>query len=497
MLLVDLTVILFYKYVTVPDVPAAMAWFEPLARRLALTGRLLLSDEGVNGSLAGSPAAIQEFCTETSACPLADFASVDWKHSAAPRGGAPPFLKLVVRRSLEVTMSGKKMSRSKPEGTVHLTPLQFHDAVEALQQRPAAAPPPSSSSSATPPLGWVQPDALTPDNTVLIDVRNAYEVGVGRFEGAFNPEIRCFAQLSSWADENKETLKDKNVLMYCTGGVRCEKASAYIKKMGASRVAQLQGGIHRYLETFPDGGLFKGSNFIFDGRMLQKAPSTAGAVPSSLPPSSPVGRCNYCATPSDAVGSELLCRVCRHFVIVCSPCAEAKRKQATASPTPAAAAILADSDGSRSEEQQQDDGSIQQSAGPEPGGAPPSPFLCGEHRLLSSEETEWRGMLALVPTPLLRAQRASMAASLQFAVRRGGRRLRDRKRALQLKLERVDFVLGERGVPAATVEHNDDEAAQGTPSSGVEGGVDGGFSSKPLVLIPYYSLLNPALSPWG
>lgn len=492
----DLDVILFYKYTPV-CVPATMLWLEPKARSLSLTGRVLLSDEGVNGSLAGAPASVSQFCAEMEACSLADFTNIDWKHSIAVAGGPPPFSKLVVRRSLEVTASGRKMAACSPQdqGGVHLTPDQFHVAVEALQQRRDNVV--QLSSPAHPvPEGWVPPSALTPQNTVLIDVRNAYEVGVGRFEGAFNPELRSFAQLSAWADENKAAFQDKNVLMYCTGGVRCEKASAYIKKIGASRVAQLKGGIHRYFEAYPDGGLFKGSNFIFDDRMLQRPEEPAESSATDATPE-PLGRCNYCAAPSEAVGSDLLCRVCRHFVIVCSDCAQLKRMQAAAVPqAPAAAASC----GGIEEEEQEED-KEEKCLDSAPGDAHvsfsnSSPFLCGEHRLLSPDENEWRGMLALVPTPLLRAQRASLAASLDHAVRKGGRRLRDRKRALQLKLFRADSVLGERATTSdssATV--NDDEA-----DPNVAGSAAVGSETKPqaiLALTPYYSLLNPALSPWG
>mmetsp|Transcript_4096 Transcript_4096/g.15820 ORF Transcript_4096/g.15820 Transcript_4096/m.15820 type:complete len:303 (-) Transcript_4096:29-937(-) len=110
-------------------------------------------------------------------------------------------------------------------------------------------------------------------NTILLDVRNHYEQLVGRFTGATNPMTRSFGEFVSWVDEHVDELQGADrVLMYCTGGVRCEKASAYVNMAvgagsTAGKVMQLQGGIHRYLEEYGEAGLFCGSNFVFDNRV--------------------------------------------------------------------------------------------------------------------------------------------------------------------------------------------------------------------------------------
>ena len=99
------------------------------------------------------------------------------------------------------------------------------------------------------------------------------------------------------------------VLMYCTGGIRCEKASIMLKQRGVQDVFQLSGGIHRYLERYPDGGLFKGKNFVFDKR-ISLGPATAAVV----------GTCRYCTTPYDTLHGGRLCTVCREMVLVCPSC---------------------------------------------------------------------------------------------------------------------------------------------------------------------------------
>ncbi|KAK4586860.1 hypothetical protein RGQ29_023862 [Quercus rubra] len=110
------------------------------------------------------------------------------------------------------------------------------------------------------------------EDLVLLDARNLYETRIGKFHApnveTLDPGIRQYSDLPSWIDDKSEQLKGKRVLMYCTGGIRCEMASAYIRSKGAGfeNVFQLFGGIQRYLEQFPDGGFFKGKNFVFDHR---------------------------------------------------------------------------------------------------------------------------------------------------------------------------------------------------------------------------------------
>lgn len=132
-----------------------------------------------------------------------------------------------------------------------------------------------------------------------------------------NPKTRRFAQFPDWAQSELPALQAKNkVLMYCTGGIRCEKASAYLKHLGLPRVYQLQGGIHRYLEQFPDGGLFQGKNFVFDQRVAMASQDETVA-----------GQCEACQTPYDAI-SGTRCAYCRMHVLLCDTCRENAKSSA-------------------------------------------------------------------------------------------------------------------------------------------------------------------------
>lgn len=119
--------------------------------------------------------------------------------------------------------------------------------------------------------------------------------------------MKEFSAFPQFVDRHSAEWRGKQVLMYCTGGIRCEKASAYVKSKGLDDVAQLAGGIHRYLEEFPDGGFFKGKNFVFDQR------GALGSTNQSI-----VGRCLYCDCPYDRLAASRVCTVCRDLVLVCS-----------------------------------------------------------------------------------------------------------------------------------------------------------------------------------
>lgn len=125
-----------------------------------------------------------------------------------------------------------------------------------------------------------------------------------------NPNTRRFGQFPDWVRSELPTLQQKDkILMYCTGGIRCEKASAFLSHLGLRNVYQLDGGIHRYLERFPDGGgLFHGKNFVFDQRVSMA--STDDRV---------TGKCEKCAVPHDVV-SGARCTYCRSHILLCDAC---------------------------------------------------------------------------------------------------------------------------------------------------------------------------------
>jgi len=153
------------------------------------------------------------------------------------------------------------------------------------------------------------------NEVVVVDARNVYETRIGKFNvpnvETLDPEIRQYSDLPSWIDEHTEKLRGKSILMYCTGGIRCEMASAYIRSKGEGfeNVFQLYGGIQRYLEQFPDGGYFEGKNFVFDHRI------SVGSLKENI-----LGTCLLCGSSYDDYSSRCRCSHCRMLVLVCPTC---------------------------------------------------------------------------------------------------------------------------------------------------------------------------------
>jgi predicted sulfurtransferase len=150
------------------------------------------------------------------------------------------------------------------------------------------------------------------DDVVLLDCRNDYESDVGSFRDAFRPPTRHFSDWPAFVREAVASpqlkLREKTVLMYCTGGIRCERGAQVLLAAGVSRVYQLQGGVHRYLQCFPDGGHFQGKLLVFDGR---------GSVPGGP---QVVGQCVRCLAPWDDYSAQQRCVACRALLLLCDAC---------------------------------------------------------------------------------------------------------------------------------------------------------------------------------
>ena len=153
---------------------------------------------------------------------------------------------------------------------------------------------------------------------VLLDVRNGYESKIGHFKNAVKPQIRNYAAFPRWVEGNLDMLKSKKeIAMYCTGGIRCETASAVLKSRGVEgNIVQLSGGIHRYLESFRGSeSLYLGKNFVFDRRR------TDGLLGNGF-----VGRCDNCGVPHDEYFDEskskerVCCDICKVLVLICPAC---------------------------------------------------------------------------------------------------------------------------------------------------------------------------------
>jgi len=189
-------------------------------------------------------------------------------------------------------------------------------------------------------------DKLKMNNTVVIDVRNHYEAAIGRFDGApgadyIDPKMRKSTDFAQWIQnsEIQENLKGKQVLMFCTGGIRCERASAYLnKKLGKdlTGVYQLKGGIERYLQEFPDGGFWRGKNFVFDKREAVSADNKAGdggVVKKEKKKSgttnnnnAPDTHCCLCGDPWDRYVGKRKCYTCGVPVLMCDKCMSKKKQ---------------------------------------------------------------------------------------------------------------------------------------------------------------------------
>jgi UPF0176 protein len=226
----NLLVAALYRFVDFADFED---WREPLldlCRAQAVKGTLLLAKEGINGTIAGPQAGVQCVLDRLRADPR--FADLQPKFSQA---GEPPFHRMKVRLKREiVTMGVDGIDPNQLVGT-YVDPDQWNALIQ------------------------------DPDVTV-IDTRNDYEVAIGTFAGARNPNLSSFREFPAWL--KREVQAGQKVAMFCTGGIRCEKSTAYLKQLGVREVFHLQGGILKYLETVPEEkSLWEGECFVFDERV--------------------------------------------------------------------------------------------------------------------------------------------------------------------------------------------------------------------------------------
>ncbi len=241
----------FYKFVSLPDFASLKAPLLKVCEERGVKGTILLAAEGINGTIAGEAEKVREVLAYLRSDPR--LADLEHKESGAARR---PFYRMKVRLKKEiVTLGVPGVDPNRMAGT------------------------------------YVKPDEwnrlLDEPGVVVIDCRNDYEVELGTFEGAINPKTRSFSELPDWV-RSQEILKNKpKVAMFCTGGIRCEKSTAFMRSQGFDEVYHLQGGILKYLETVPaDESRWKGECFVFDERV---------AVGHGLAP-----------------GQHELCRSCRH-----------------------------------------------------------------------------------------------------------------------------------------------------------------------------------------
>lgn len=231
-------IVLFYKFTVLPDPEAIRLWQHTLAAANGLTGRILISEHGINGTVGGDIAAVKKYVRGLRGYPAFHDVDVKWSD-----GAGDDFPRLSVRVRPEIVTFGVPDEVEVDEsgvvgGGTHLSPHAVH---ALMAER---------------------------DDVVFFDGRNKLEAQIGRFRDAVVPDVDTTREFIAELDSGRyDHLKSKPVVTYCTGGVRCEVLSVLMRNRGFEEVYQLDGGIVRYGETFGDAGLWEGSLYVFDGRM--------------------------------------------------------------------------------------------------------------------------------------------------------------------------------------------------------------------------------------
>ena len=226
----------FYQFAALPDFRKLREPLRAICTDLKLKGSVLLAHEGINGTLAGSAEAISELVEELQRGVLfgGRLDNLELKFSQA---STMPFQRLKIRLKKEIVTLGDAGADPTRQVGIYVDPTDWNDLI------------------------------ATPD-TLVIDTRNAFEVAMGTFAGALDPGIKSFGEFKDFAARNLDPAKHRRVAMFCTGGIRCEKASAYLLSRGFAEVYHLKGGILKYLEGVPEAeSRWRGECFVFDDRV--------------------------------------------------------------------------------------------------------------------------------------------------------------------------------------------------------------------------------------
>jgi UPF0176 protein len=226
------TVTAFYKFVTIDDPAAFRATLRDVCARNGIVGTVLLAHEGINGTVAGPAEGIAEFLAFLRAD--ARFADLESKQSYAIE---QPFKRMKVRLKREIVTLGQPDADPSKRVGQYVEPQDWN----AL---------------------------IAQDDVITVDTRNAYEVQIGTFEGALDPATRSFREFPDYVKSHLDPARHKRIAMFCTGGIRCEKATAYMLSQGFEEVYHLKGGILKYLEKVPpQESRWRGECFVFDERV--------------------------------------------------------------------------------------------------------------------------------------------------------------------------------------------------------------------------------------
>jgi UPF0176 protein len=272
-------IILYYKFTPIKDPATVKLWQQALCEKLNLKGRIIIANHGINGTLGGDVKDLKQYAKETKAY----FRGLAFKWSDGGRGDFP---KLCVKvRSEIVTFDAAQEIRVDEQGIKgggrHLKPKEVHELVERRGK-----------------------------DVIFFDGRNAYEAAVGKFKNAVVPPVEHTRDFIKELENSKyDDIKDKPVVTYCTGGIRCEVLSMLMKNRGFKEVYQIDGGIAKYGEEFGDDGFWEGSLYVFDGRLTTKF--TEKGID--------IGECVHCGAKTSNY-ENCADKACNALVLICNDC---------------------------------------------------------------------------------------------------------------------------------------------------------------------------------
>lgn len=280
--------LLYYIFTPLADPEAVRLWQKTLCEKLQLKGRIIISKHGINGTVGGELIDLKTYVKDTKS--FASFKDMSFKWSDGSRDHFPK-LSVKVRDEIVSFGAGDELqvtTKGVVNGGTHLTPNQVHELV-----------------------------AKHGDDVVFFDGRNAYEAQVGRFKNAVVPKTRTTKDFIGELESGKyDDIKNKPVVTYCTGGIRCEILSSLMKNRGFEEVYQMDGGIVKYGETYGDDGLWEGSLYVFDDRMGVKFSDHAVDI----------GSCIHCAHKTSNYENCALAS-CNDLVLICETCLEDPTKR--------------------------------------------------------------------------------------------------------------------------------------------------------------------------
>ena len=279
-------IILYYGFAPVADPEALRLWQKTLANSLNLKGRIIISRHGINGTLGGDMNDLKKYVRATKEYP--GFKKIDFKWS---EGAGDDFPKLSVKVRDELVTFGIPENLEVNEkgiigGGEHLSPEKVNELAKQLGE-----------------------------DLVFFDGRNAYEAKVGHFKDAVIPDIKSTKDFVAELDSGKyDYLKEKTVVTYCTGGIRCEILTKVMKERGFDKVYQIAGGIVRYGEKYADSGLWQGSLYTFDKRMVIDFSESSELI----------GKCDACSEPTKQFHN---CAnvFCHNLFLLCQECGKDRK----------------------------------------------------------------------------------------------------------------------------------------------------------------------------